>query len=50
MLNDPDSFIMLGIIEDSIQYKGQGLMDKPRLSFKPTIYTLAKKFKLAKYV
>ena len=41
---------MLGIVEDSIQYKGRGLIDKPRLSSKPTIYALAKEFKSAKYI
>jgi hypothetical protein len=41
---------MPGIIEDNIQYKRRGLIDKPRLSFKLTIYTLAKEFKSAKYI
>jgi hypothetical protein len=50
MLNNPNSFIIPGIIEDSVWYKGRGLMDKPRLSSKPIIYTLAKEFKSAKYV
>jgi hypothetical protein len=50
MLNDPNSFIMPGIVEDGVRYKGQGLIDKPRLSFKPTIYILAKEFKLVKYI
>jgi hypothetical protein len=50
MLNNPNSFIILGIVEDNVQYKGQGLINKPRLSSKPTIYTLAKEFKSAKYI
>jgi hypothetical protein len=41
---------MPGIVEDSVWYKGQGLIDKPRLSSKPTMCALAKEFKLAKYV
>jgi hypothetical protein len=50
MLNNPDSFIILGIVEDSVWYKGQGLINKPRLSSKSTIRALAKEFKSAKYV
>jgi hypothetical protein len=41
---------MPGIIEDNIRYKGRGLIDKPRLSSKLTMYILAKEFKLAKYI
>jgi hypothetical protein len=50
IFNDPNSFIILGIVEDSVRYKRQGLIDKPRLSFKLTMRALAKEFKLAKYI
>jgi hypothetical protein len=50
VLNDLNSFIMPGIVKDSVWYKGRGLIDKPRLSFKLTIYALAKEFKSAKYI